>query len=152
MKTWPQYEATFFEGVKNTLLSQNEAASDSEDGSKSDRTSLVSNMSSTDLSDPEAPACIRKTGSDTIYHTQWEFVRKYFKTEWFTSRWLGMSSKCLPSAVVGHHRSTYLTEHVTDIGLPPGQTRDGTWNTNNWTEIAFQVFDKVFLENRYNKR
>ncbi|KZP02693.1 hypothetical protein FIBSPDRAFT_905615, partial [Athelia psychrophila] len=39
-----------------------------------------------------------------------------------------------------------------DIGLPTGQTRDGTLNTNNWTESAFRTFNVVFLENHKNKR
>lgn len=43
-------------------------------------------------------------------------------------------------------------DSCTDIGLPPGQTRDSTFNTNNWTESAFRTFDTVFLENRKNKR
>lgn len=42
--------------------------------------------------------------------------------------------------------------HVLDEGLPPGQTRDGVWNTNNFVESAFRVFNAVFLENRRNKR
>jgi hypothetical protein len=40
----------------------------------------------------------------------------------------------------------------TDIGLPRGQSRDGPFNTNNWAEAAFRVFDTVFLELLKNKR
>ncbi|KAK6988953.1 hypothetical protein R3P38DRAFT_3373654 [Favolaschia claudopus] len=40
----------------------------------------------------------------------------------------------------------------TDIGMPPGQSRDGTWNTNNWAETAFKQFNTVFLDNKHNKR
>ena len=40
---------------------------------------------------------------------------------------------------------------VTDIGLLPGQTRDGL-NTNNTIERAFKTFDEVFLACRVNKR
>lgn len=40
----------------------------------------------------------------------------------------------------------------TDIGMPKGQTRDSTWNTNNWVERAWRVFDQVFLNYRKNKR
>ena len=40
----------------------------------------------------------------------------------------------------------------TDIGLPRGQSRDGPFNTNNWVEAAFRVFDTVFLELLKNKR
>jgi hypothetical protein len=36
--------------------------------------------------------------------------------------------------------------------MPPNQTRDGSWNTNNWAETAFKTFDTVFLDNRMNKR
>ncbi|KAJ7129873.1 hypothetical protein C8R43DRAFT_957352 [Mycena crocata] len=42
--------------------------------------------------------------------------------------------------------------HYTDIGMPANQSRDGTWNTNNFTESAFKTFDSVFLDNRQNKR
>ena len=38
------------------------------------------------------------------------------------------------------------------IGMPPGQTCDGTWNVNNWTERTFLVFDTIFLDNRQNKQ
>ena len=44
------------------------------------------------------------------------------------------------------------SEHFTDIGLPSGQTHDGTWNVNNWVEWGFRVFDSVFLDTRKNKR
>ncbi|KAK7013538.1 hypothetical protein R3P38DRAFT_2788427 [Favolaschia claudopus] len=40
----------------------------------------------------------------------------------------------------------------TDIGMPPGQSRDDTWNTNNWAETAFKQFNTVFLDNKHNKR
>jgi len=40
----------------------------------------------------------------------------------------------------------------TDLGLPEGATRDGFWNTNNWAEALFKVFQKVFLNFRKNKR
>jgi hypothetical protein len=40
-----------------------------------------------------------------------------------------------------------------DAGLPPNFTRDGpNWNTNNFSEAAFRVFDTVFLESIQNKR
>ncbi|KIJ43275.1 hypothetical protein M422DRAFT_253479 [Sphaerobolus stellatus SS14] len=42
--------------------------------------------------------------------------------------------------------------YVTDILLPPGVTRDGSYNTNNWTESAWLVFDKTILNMRANKR
>ncbi|KAK7001644.1 hypothetical protein R3P38DRAFT_3216571 [Favolaschia claudopus] len=60
-----------------------------------------------------------------------EAVVQYFESEWFTPEWI---------------------PHFTDIGLPPTQTRDGIWNTNNWSETAFRTFDTVFLGSRSNKR
>lgn len=51
-----------------------------------------------------------------------------------------------------HYLLIIMTAVFTDIGLPAGQTRDGTWNVNNWTERAFLVFDTIFLDNRQNKR
>lgn len=40
----------------------------------------------------------------------------------------------------------------TDIGMPKGQTRDSTWNTNNWVERAWRSLDQIFLDYRKNKR
>lgn len=39
-----------------------------------------------------------------------------------------------------------------DLGLPKGQTRNSTFNTNNWVESAFRTMDTVFLRHRKNKR
>ncbi|KIM87288.1 hypothetical protein PILCRDRAFT_271067 [Piloderma croceum F 1598] len=58
-------------------------------------------------------------------------ILKYFRDNWWCDEWRDL---------------------CTDIGLPQGQTRDGTFNTNNWTESAYRTFDVVFLENRKNKR
>ncbi|RDX45266.1 hypothetical protein OH76DRAFT_1486437 [Lentinus brumalis] len=63
----------------------------------------------------------------------YEFFYAYFEDNWFTAEWIHTSAN-------GY------------IGLPPDQTRDGTWNTNNWIERAFRTFDAVFLDNRDNKR
>ncbi|TFK84165.1 hypothetical protein K466DRAFT_497090 [Polyporus arcularius HHB13444] len=65
------------------------------------------------------------------YQEQYDFVYRYFKSNWFTEEWI-------PT--------------FTDIGLPEGQTRDGTWNTNNYIERSFRTFDAIFLEHRKNKR
>ncbi|KAF7965873.1 hypothetical protein HWV62_41176 [Athelia sp. TMB] len=51
-----------------------------------------------------------------------------------------------------YFRKNWWSEEWRDIGLPLGQTRDGTFNTNNWTEAAFKTFDLIFLESRKNKR
>ncbi|KAJ6518451.1 hypothetical protein DFH09DRAFT_1373453 [Mycena vulgaris] len=63
--------------------------------------------------------------------SMYDAVCKYFTKNWFVPSW---------------------QEYYTDIGMPPNQSRDGTWNTNNWTESAFKTFDSVFLQNRQNKR
>ena len=36
--------------------------------------------------------------------------------------------------------------------MPEGQSRDGTWNTNNWAETVFKQFNAIFLDNKHNKR
>lgn len=43
-------------------------------------------------------------------------------------------------------------ESCMDYGLPVDITRDGPWSTNNFVESAFQVFDRIFLDCRANKR
>ncbi|KAJ6565760.1 hypothetical protein DFH09DRAFT_919333, partial [Mycena vulgaris] len=57
----------------------------------------------------------------------YDAVCKYFTKNWFVPSW---------------------QEYYTDIGMPPNQSRNGTWNTNNWTESAFKTFDSVFLQNK----
>ncbi|KAE8259487.1 hypothetical protein A4X13_0g997 [Tilletia indica] len=57
-------------------------------------------------------------------------VVNYFTRYWWTEPW---------------------HELVTDMGLLPGQTRDG-FNTNNTIERAFKTFDDIFLDCRANKR
>ncbi|KAJ7206943.1 hypothetical protein C8J57DRAFT_1258304 [Mycena rebaudengoi] len=69
----------------------------------------------------------RRPKTREVLEAQYAVVHDYFETNWFTNVWI-------------------------DIGLPPNQTRDGTWNTNNWSESAFRTFDQVFLDNRQNKR
>ncbi|KAJ7185884.1 hypothetical protein C8R46DRAFT_1207993 [Mycena filopes] len=69
--------------------------------------------------------------SQQVREAMYEAVREYFESNWFVEAWI---------------------DHYTDIGMPPNQTRDETWNTNNWTETAYKTFDTVFLQNRQNKR
>ncbi|KAJ7640529.1 hypothetical protein B0H17DRAFT_884651, partial [Mycena rosella] len=66
-----------------------------------------------------------------LVDAQYTAVCAYFEANWFIQPWI---------------------ETFTDIGMPANQTRDGTWNTNNWAETAFKTFDSVFLDNRMNKR
>ncbi|KAJ6450285.1 hypothetical protein C8R45DRAFT_946892 [Mycena sanguinolenta] len=60
-----------------------------------------------------------------------EVVQAYFDKNWFVELWIDM---------------------FTDIGLPDGQSRDDTWNTNNWADSGFKQFNAVFLDNEHNKR
>ncbi|KAJ7180200.1 hypothetical protein C8R43DRAFT_941883 [Mycena crocata] len=60
-----------------------------------------------------------------------EIVQSYFDKNWFVDPWIPM---------------------FTDIGMPSDQSRDGTWNTNNWAETAFKQFNTIFLDNKHNKR
>ncbi|KAK7015716.1 hypothetical protein R3P38DRAFT_2637208 [Favolaschia claudopus] len=60
-----------------------------------------------------------------------QVVQEYFDQNWFVEPWIKL---------------------FTDIGMPPGQSRDDTWNTNNWAETAFKQFNAVFLDNKHNKR
>jgi hypothetical protein len=75
-------------------------------------------------------------------------ILDYFDRNWFSDLWRRVylpilcESSCLQVS----------SAHVLDEGLPEGQTRDGTWNTNNWVESSFRTFKQVFLENRKNKR
>ncbi|KAJ7308723.1 hypothetical protein DFH08DRAFT_488600 [Mycena albidolilacea] len=60
-----------------------------------------------------------------------EVVKEYFDKNWFIEPWI---------------------DSFTDIGMPPGQSRDDTWNTNNFAETAFKQFNAIFLGNKHNKR
>lgn len=93
---------------------------------------------------------LRRICSSHGFKTAFSTVRDYFRKNWWSVEWRGMWL----------YRPDWLAcsmlilwpESCTDIGLPLGQTRDGTFNTNNWTEAAFKTFDLVFLESRKNKR
>ncbi|KIJ31481.1 hypothetical protein M422DRAFT_266859 [Sphaerobolus stellatus SS14] len=63
--------------------------------------------------------------------SRFNWLKLYFDKNWFCQTWL---------------------VHITDINLPPGQTRNGTYATNNWSEAAFLTFNKIFLNLRKNKR
>lgn len=76
-----------------------------------------------------------------------ETILRYFVKFWFCPYW--RSSEFLTRLICITHA---FIEHVTDEGLPLGQTRDGVWNTNNNIESSFRTLNKVFLQNRQNKR
>ncbi|KAK4701190.1 hypothetical protein P7C70_g5046, partial [Phenoliferia sp. Uapishka_3] len=58
-------------------------------------------------------------------------VISYFEENWFTPEW----------------RDLWVNH-----GMPPGQTRDGIWGTNNRTERLFRFFDDVLLGGTCNRR
>ncbi|KAJ6609158.1 hypothetical protein B0H10DRAFT_1954814 [Mycena sp. CBHHK59/15] len=66
-----------------------------------------------------------------VRRDMYDSISDYFEKNWFINSWI---------------------EHYTDIGMPPDQSWDSTWNTNNWSESAFKTFDSIFLQNRQNKR
>ena len=80
---------------------------------------------------------------------QMTFLVKYFKENWFNDTWLCTSNliHCADCREL-----TPCKAIITDIGLPEGQTRDETWNTNNWIERNFRTVDSIFLGFRCNKR
>ncbi|KAF8582136.1 hypothetical protein K439DRAFT_1618518 [Ramaria rubella] len=132
-KEWPVFQEQFLAAAKKTIMEQ--CVDEDTDESSADGLDLAGESGSdTPTSIPMRATCIGK-GTNSSEHAvkllQWDFVKNYFPQNWFTEEWL---------------------ECITDIGLPPGQTQDGTWNTNNPSESVFQVFDSVFLDNRCKKR
>jgi len=75
-------------------------------------------------------------------------ILEYFQKNWWSS-WLG---ECAFDLAAGLCVIDVSLEECTDIGLPDDQSRDGPWNTNNYIESAFRVFDVVFLGLLQNKR
>lgn len=86
--------------------------------------------------DSRWPEYLQKLGRDVTEIADdegetWDHFRKYLHKTWFAPRWL---------------------RYVIDFGMPPDQTRDGAWSTNNYAEVAWKIFDKVFLNGRANRR
>jgi hypothetical protein len=77
-------------------------------------------------------------------------ILDYFQKNWFCERWRRKSSPI--HLFSGTRRLIPKTGSVLDVGLPPGQSRDGPWNTNNYIESGFRTLKMVFLESRKNKR
>ncbi|KIJ52993.1 hypothetical protein M422DRAFT_43171 [Sphaerobolus stellatus SS14] len=69
--------------------------------------------------------------SHAVGKARFKWIKKYMENYWFTPFWL---------------------PYVTDMSFPPGKTRDGSYNTNNFTEAAWLVIDKSILNMRANKR
>ncbi|KAF8507487.1 hypothetical protein JB92DRAFT_3121804 [Gautieria morchelliformis] len=74
-------------------------------------------MEEEEVEDHELPVqkCKRKSQKRVTSKEACDWVEQYFLENWFIDEWISW---------------------FTDIGLPLGQTRDGTWNVNNWMERA----------------
>ena len=59
-------------------------------------------------------------------------ISKYFQDNWWCNEWRGGPKTVLVYKAYCWHN--FCADLCTDIGLPQGQTLDGTFNTNNWTE------------------
>lgn len=86
---------------------------------------------------------------DMVEEEAAEAILEYFDDYWFCSRWRGQYLVLIAGSLL---RDFVPLDLATDAGLPPGQTKDGSWNTNNWVEASFRTFKFVFLEQRRNKR
>lgn len=83
---------------------------------------------------------------------QFDFVMKYFERNWFTDFWKREYFFIASRIWLTSAPFCFRIAMWTDIGMPKDQTRDGTWNTNNWIERAWRIIDQVFLQYRKNKR
>ncbi|KAJ7825504.1 hypothetical protein B0H14DRAFT_3726674 [Mycena olivaceomarginata] len=125
---WPETKATFYKGLEALLSGLVEESSD--DGS-SDGHPQTDNMPE-NFSKKKKPLPKPRTKEAKVSGlTCYEAVRAYFDKNWFTDVWI---------------------PHFTDIGMPSEQSRDGPWNTNNWAETVFKMFNAIFLDWKHNKR
>ncbi|KAJ7183847.1 hypothetical protein C8R46DRAFT_1308972 [Mycena filopes] len=121
-ESWPLAKQTFHEGLKSLLGDVEETSLDAGELSEADDKSV---KAAPKKSVPQTKAA--KAAGLSCF----EAVKAYFDTNWFNKRWIA---------------------HFTDIGMPSDQSRDGVWNTNNWSETAFKQFNTIFLDNKHNKR
>lgn len=77
-----------------------------------------------------------------------ESIIGYFDRNWFVPAWRGMCISTPYLCLLSPAESDYFT----DIGLPEGASRDDVWNTNNWIESSFRVFDDNMLASKKTKR
>ncbi|KAJ7474222.1 hypothetical protein FB451DRAFT_1558412 [Mycena latifolia] len=159
-EAWPETKQIFYDGL-NALLTDAEeddahddmdsnsdadhekpASSDADDAKDKKPAPSSDTTSGADAADAKQnkPASRRKKRTVPTAKTKkakasgltcLQAVTAYFDENWFIDRWI---------------------PYYTDIGMPPDQSRDGTWNTNNWAETAFKQFNSVFLDNKHNKR
>ncbi|KAJ7187358.1 hypothetical protein C8R46DRAFT_1207309 [Mycena filopes] len=121
-ESWQLAKQTFHEGLKSLLGDVEETSLDAGELSEADDKSV---KAAPKKSVPQTKAA--KAAGLSCF----EAVKAYFDTNWFNERWIA---------------------HFTDIGMPSDQSRDGVWNTNNWSETAFKQFNTIFLDNKHNKR
>ncbi|KAJ7174739.1 hypothetical protein C8R46DRAFT_1031343 [Mycena filopes] len=123
-ESWPLAKQTFHEGLES-LLGDVEETSPELDAGELSEADDKSVKAAPKKSVPQTKAA--KAAGLSCF----EAVKAYFDTNWFNERWIA---------------------HFTDIGMPSDQSRDGVWNTNNWSETAFKQFNTIFLDNKHNKR
>jgi hypothetical protein len=95
-------------------------------------------------------AGLNRVGREEAMVERVPMIMDYFQRNWFCARW---RRKC--SLIPLFYNTQWPitnTGVVLDEGLPPGQSRDGPWNTNNYIESGFRTLKMVFLESRKNKR
>ncbi|KAK6991439.1 hypothetical protein R3P38DRAFT_3290638 [Favolaschia claudopus] len=128
---WDDTKRTFREGLVHLLGNADRDELAAKDAAE--RVSMASQGNNTARQvsrvrgKPRARTKKAKESNKSVLEVVWD----YFDKNWFISPWIPL---------------------FTDIGMPPGQSRDGTWNTNNWAETAFKQFNTVFLDNKHNKR
>ncbi|KAG8955776.1 hypothetical protein FRC03_011062 [Tulasnella sp. 419] len=137
MEEWPAFRLRFFKELEKIIMETDEeddTKSDEEinrEGGDEDTEDNIDDDDNDNEEEEEFDDDGEDLSTDAKKKEQLERLKKYFDENWFNETWL---------------------QYFTDINLPKDQTRDGTWNTNNWVESAFRVFDAVFLGHRKNKR
>ncbi|KAJ7724877.1 hypothetical protein B0H16DRAFT_1736451 [Mycena metata] len=122
---WPASKQKFYEGLE-ALLGNGDGVTVPEEES-GDGDLAEEDASGSKKPPPQPKTKAAKASGLTCFET----VKAYFDKNWFIERWI---------------------PYFTDIGMPSDQSRDGVWNTNNWSETAFKQFNTIFLDNKHNKR
>lgn len=155
---WPKYKSQFEDALYALIMGPDGDDTDRDDEEDGKHEDDEEDGADTDSDLPPAvkhePATKAKDkiplrANDDLRLRQYNTILQYFNKNWFTERWICKLDFLYYSVQPDIYRGL---AHFTDIGMPPAQTREGTWNVNNWIESAFRVFDTVFLDNRRNKR
>jgi hypothetical protein len=144
---WPATKECFLHAAHDLIVSQGDTISSDEDTDHSS-TDGEEGSTSQNVPLPKHRLPVPRLPQATI-EAQWMFIKTYFCEHWFTDEWI---RKYMISYLRINGCHVWQLACFTDIGMPVGQTRDGTWNVNNWTERSFLLFDTIFLDNWRNKR